>query len=84
MLRLQQMQVKYAPDEPRLFSLQEKPDDLQFEPNARIKMVLGSPLYIRGPVVQFARKLEEELSLYLTTFDYLPFSFFFRKKKYPN
>ena len=48
--------------------------------HARIKMVLGSPLYIRGHVVQFARKLEEELSLYLTTFDYLPFSFFFRKK----
>ena len=44
------MQVTYAPDEPRLFWLQEKPEDPQFELHARIKMaeVLGCPLYICG------------------------------------
>ena len=46
--RSQQMQVIYAPDEPRLFWLREKPEDPKFEPHARIKMaqVLGFPWYI--------------------------------------
>ena len=37
----------YAPDEPRLFWLREKPKDPKFENYARIKMaqVLGSPVY---------------------------------------
>ena len=42
------MQVTYAPDEPQLFWLREKPEDPQYEPHAEIKMaqVLGSPVYI--------------------------------------
>ena len=45
------MQVTYAPDEPRLFWLREKPEDPQFEPHFGIKngsgfWVLGSPVYI--------------------------------------
>ena len=42
------MQVTYAPDEPWLFWLRERPEDPQFETHAGIKMaqVLGSPLYI--------------------------------------
>ena len=31
----------YAPDEPRLFLLREKPEDPQFEPHAGIKMAHG-------------------------------------------
>ena len=32
------MQLTYAPDEPQLFLLREKPKDLQIEPHAMIKM----------------------------------------------
>ena len=35
------MQVTYAPDEPRLFGLQEKPEDPQIEPHVGIKMAQG-------------------------------------------
>ena len=35
------MQLTYAPDEPPLFLLQEKPEDPQIEPHAGIKMVQG-------------------------------------------
>ena len=50
MLKLQYMQVTYAPDEPRLFWLWEKLKDPQFEPHDGIKMVqvLGSLVYICG------------------------------------
>ena len=42
------MQVTYAPDEPQLFWLWEKPQNPQFEPPVGIKMaqILGSPSYI--------------------------------------
>ena len=42
------MQVTYAPDEPLLFWLWEKPKDPQFVPHAGTKMaqVLEPPLYI--------------------------------------
>ena len=48
--RLQYMQVTYPPDEPRLFWLQEKPEDLQIKPHAGIKMAQGlvSLVYICG------------------------------------
>ena len=44
------MQVTYAPDEPRWFWLQEKPEDPQIEPRAGIKMAQGlvSLVYICG------------------------------------
>ena len=35
------MQLTYAPDEPQLFLLREKPEDPQIEPHARIKMAQG-------------------------------------------
>ena len=35
-LSRQYMQLTYAPDEPRLFLLREKPEDPQFEPHAGI------------------------------------------------
>ena len=35
------MQLTYAPDEPRLFLLWEKPEDHKFEPHAGIKMAHG-------------------------------------------
>ena len=40
----------YPSNKSRLFWLQDKPEDPQFEPHARIKMVqvMGSPLYIGG------------------------------------
>ena len=48
MLRPQYMQVAYAPNEPLLFWLQEKPEDPQIQPHAGIKMVQGlvSLMYI--------------------------------------
>ena len=36
------MHVTYAPDKPQLFSLQEKPEDLQFELHAGITHGAGS------------------------------------------
>ena len=49
-LRQQYMQVTYAPDELWLCWLQEKPEDPQFEPHARIKIMqfLWSSLFICG------------------------------------
>ena len=35
------MQLTYAPDQPRLFLLREKPKDPQFKPHAGIKMAQG-------------------------------------------
>ena len=35
------MQLTYAPDEPQLFLLREKPEDPQIEPHAGIKMTQG-------------------------------------------
>ena len=35
------MQLAYAPDEPLLFLLREKPEDPQIEPHAGIKMAKG-------------------------------------------
>ena len=35
------MHLTYAPDEPRLFLLGEKPEDPQIEPHASIKMAQG-------------------------------------------
>ena len=45
------MKVTYMqPNKSQLFWLQDKPEDPQFQPHARIKMVqvMGSPLYIGG------------------------------------
>ena len=48
-LRLQYMQVTFAPEKPVIL-ITEKPTDSQFDPHARIKMaqVVGSPLRICG------------------------------------
>ena len=35
------MRLIYAPDEPRLFLLREKPEDPQIEPHAGIKIAQG-------------------------------------------
>ena len=51
--------MTYALDELRLFVLQEKTEDPQFEPHARTKMeqVLGSLVYICGVLTAFLCKL---------------------------
>ena len=57
------MQLNYAPDEPRLFLLREKPEDPQIEPHAGIKMAQDlqvSPSFISVALAQVWLGLVQE------------------------